>query len=572
MSPFEPGVIVVGCGNWGKNLVHILRELCVLVAIVDSQPDRLLIKDHDMTLSTIPAYESLQLALEQHPDAAVAIATPPTTHFKIASAAIHAGRSVFVEKPLCTTLSDAQTLVHLAQSHSVTLMVDHLLQFSRPHRQLIHLVQSGVVGTVTRLRMTRLNFGTLRTAENVLWSLLPHDISIMLALLGNQDVMQACVSCHGQATVTDSVEDHVNVFISVNHLQVHMEASWFHPLKERRVVVYGSEGSLILNESSSDPLIPKLQAFEWYAKTTSDGKAVVSQLLPVNISHHLEQFSHSPAYSYSSDTNPLLLALQHFLHCLRANETPLTNGQEALRVLLILSAASESLRCNGAAVKVSDVHAATHTQPVADGIVSSPPFVHPSAIIDDGASIGPETHIWHFTHIMSGAVVGSACNIGQNVFIGGNTVLGDRVKVQNNVSIYDSVTVADDVFLGPSCVFTNVKNPRAHISRKHSFLNTSLGRGVTVGANATIVCGVSLGEYCFIGAGAVVTKDIPAFALAYGNPASLKGWVSTTGTRLLQGDVMANGGIKMTCPESREAYALFENGKDGKEGPVLTRI
>jgi UDP-2-acetamido-3-amino-2,3-dideoxy-glucuronate N-acetyltransferase len=159
-------------------------------------------------------------------------------------------------------------------------------------------------------------------------------------------------------------------------------------------------------------------------------------------------------------------------------------------------------------------------------------FVHESSYVDAGAVVGAGTRIWHFCHVMPGAVIGERCNLGQNVVVMPGTRIGNNVKIQNNVSIYEGVTLEDDVFCGPSCVFTNVLNPRSHISRKHEYQPTLVRRGATIGANATIVCGVTLGEYCFIGAGAVVTSDVPAFGLMVGVPARRVGWMCRCGVRL----------------------------------------
>jgi len=181
-------------------------------------------------------------------------------------------------------------------------------------------------------------------------------------------------------------------------------------------------------------------------------------------------------------------------------------------------------------------------------------FKHETAIIDEGCRIGNGTKIWHFSHIMTNCTIGENCNIGQNVFIAPEVVLGNNVKVQNNVSIYTGVTCEDDVFLGPSMVFTNISNPRSVIIRKEQFEKTSVGRGATIGANATIICGHSIGKYAFIGAGAVVTKDVPDYALVVGNPARQTGWMSEHGHRLL----FNNEGIAI-CPESKQKY-LLKNG------------
>jgi len=181
-------------------------------------------------------------------------------------------------------------------------------------------------------------------------------------------------------------------------------------------------------------------------------------------------------------------------------------------------------------------------------------FVHETAIIDDGAMIGTGTKIWHFSHIMSNSIIGEQCNIGQNVVVSPGVILGKNVKVQNNVSIYEGVICDDDVFLGPSMVFTNVTNPRSAVNRRGQYAKTHVGRGASIGANATIVCGHDIGTYAFIGAGAVVTKTVAPYAMVVGNPARQIGWVSEYGHRL-NFDVNSNA----ICPETGQEYKLEEN-------------
>jgi UDP-2-acetamido-3-amino-2,3-dideoxy-glucuronate N-acetyltransferase len=181
-------------------------------------------------------------------------------------------------------------------------------------------------------------------------------------------------------------------------------------------------------------------------------------------------------------------------------------------------------------------------------------FVHPSAIVDDGVEIGKGTKIWHFSHVMTGAKIGEQCNIGQNVVVSPDVILGNNVKVQNNVSLYTGVICDDDVFLGPSCVFTNINNPRSAINRRGQYAKTHVGKGASIGANATIVCGHDIGEYAFIGAGAVVTKTVPAYALFVGNPAKQIGWMSEFGNRL----IFNTEGIA-ECSESNFFYQLVNN-------------
>jgi UDP-2-acetamido-3-amino-2,3-dideoxy-glucuronate N-acetyltransferase len=181
-------------------------------------------------------------------------------------------------------------------------------------------------------------------------------------------------------------------------------------------------------------------------------------------------------------------------------------------------------------------------------------FVHPSSIIDEGAIIGKGTRIWHFCHVMPEAHIGAKCIIGQNVYIDNHVVIGNGVKIQNNVSVYTGVVIEDDVFLGPSMVFTNVINPRSFIERKTEFKNTIVRKGATIGANATIICGVEIGMYAMIGAGAVITKDVPAFALMRGNPAGQEGWVSRAGIRLVFNEEQT-----AICSQTGEVYKL-QNG------------
>lgn len=177
-------------------------------------------------------------------------------------------------------------------------------------------------------------------------------------------------------------------------------------------------------------------------------------------------------------------------------------------------------------------------------------FIHETAIIDNGAKIGNGSKIWHFCHVMGSAQIGESCVLGQNVFAGNNVKLGNNVKVQNNVSLYEGVVCEDDVFCGPSMVFTNVINPRSAVNRKEEFKTTLVKKGASIGANATIVCGITLGEYCFIGAGAVVTKNVKPFALMTGVPTRQKGWVSRAGTILNK---------ELTCPETGEKYEIIND-------------
>jgi UDP-2-acetamido-3-amino-2,3-dideoxy-glucuronate N-acetyltransferase len=178
-------------------------------------------------------------------------------------------------------------------------------------------------------------------------------------------------------------------------------------------------------------------------------------------------------------------------------------------------------------------------------------YRHESSYVDEGAAVGSGTKIWHFSHVMSGAKIGARCSIGQNVNVGGAAIIGDGVKIQNNVSVYDNVVIEDDVFCGPSCVFTNVVNPRAFVERKSEYKRTTVKKGASIGANATIVCGTTLGEYSFVGAGSVVTRDVPAYAMVYGSPARVHGWICKCGAKL---------GEALACEACGAKYGRNPNG------------
>ena len=239
------------------------------------------------------------------------------------------------------------------------------------------------------------------------------------------------------------------------------------------------------------------------------------------------------------EAEPLELECRHFLDCVASGARPRTDGQEGLRVLRVLARASAALKApNGT------------EHPAAAAPAGKPPAfpgvqIHPSAFVDEPCEIGAGTRIWHFAHVLPRTRIGRECSLGQNVMAGPDVTVGDGCKIQNNVSLYKGVTLEDGVFCGPSCVFTNVNNPRAQVERKDEFRPTLVKRGATIGANATIVCGHTIGEYAFIAAGAVVTQNVPAFALMAGVPACRIGWMSHAGEKL---------GPDLVCPRSGRRY------------------
>jgi UDP-2-acetamido-3-amino-2,3-dideoxy-glucuronate N-acetyltransferase len=428
------------------------------------------------------------------------IATPAETHFTLASMAISAGKDVLVEKPMALRRDEGAALLALAENHQRILMVGHVLQYHPAVRHLKQMVNDGVLGKVQYVYSNRLNIGKIRSEENILWSFAPHDISVMLMLLGESPIS---VSAHsGNYVHQDRADVTMTTLTFASGVKGHIFVSWLHPYKEQRFVVVGDRGMIVFDDlEPTDKLRLYAHQVDWIDRRPVARKA---EPVPIPVDHQ----------------EPLQLECQHFLDAIANRRTPQTDAREGLAVLSVLEACQQSLDQNAAPVAVSGPSRATSY------------FVHPSAYVDQGCKIGEETKIWHFCHILTGSTIGKGCNLGQNVVVGPNVTVGNRVKIQNNVSIYQGVTLEDDVFCGPSMVFTNVINPRSAFSRIHELKPTLVRRGASIGANATIVCGHTIGAYSFVGAGAVITKDVPDLALVVGNPARIVGWMCECGVRL----------------------------------------
>ncbi len=314
--------------------------------------------------------------------------------------------------------------------------------------------------------------------------------------------------------------------VFANGVKAHVFCSWLHPFKEQRLVVVGERGAVVFEDSAKNPA-DKLKHYahhvEWQGGAPRAVKAAAESGVPLPY----------------ADGNPLKDECRHFLEIIVSGKAARTDGAEGLRVLRTLERASTAMAAPASAPghKVSGVHPGAR---LASGVV-----VHASAYVDDKASIGAGSKVWHFSHILGDVSIGEKCNIGQNVVIGPKVTVGNNVKIQNNVSVYEGVVLEDGVFCGPSCVFTNVNNPRAEIVRKSEYRPTIVRRGASIGANATIVCGHELGQFCFVAAGAVVARDVPAFALMAGVPARRIGWMSHAAAKL---------GPDLVCPETGRRY------------------
>ena len=349
-------------------------------------------------------------------------------------------------------------------------------------------------------------------------------------------------------------------------VKAHIFVSWLHPFKEQKLVVVGDKKMAVFDDVSADKLVLYPHRVEWVHRAPVAHKGE-GEVVPVE------------------KAEPLRTECAHFLECIAKGRTPKTDGEEGLRVLRVLAASQRSLDAPpgplaGAAAGLLAGAAAGPLASAATGVAAGAPpgavakappgkatppqdyFVHESSMVDAGAAIGSGTKIWHFSHVMGGSVIGKNCNIGQNVVIGPDASIGNGCKIQNNVSVYKGVTLEDDVFCGPSMVFTNVHNPRAHVRRMDEVRPTLVGKGASLGANSTIVCGHTIGRYAFIGAAAVVTRDVPDYALVVGNPARFRGWMCACGNALSFESNRAECGACGARYEQRDEQTIIMAGKE----------
>jgi UDP-2-acetamido-3-amino-2,3-dideoxy-glucuronate N-acetyltransferase len=440
---------------------------------------------------------------------AVAIATPAETHGTMVREALLAGKDVFVEKPLCLSAEQGRSLVDLAREQGRILMVGHLLWYHPAIIKLKELIDRGELGRIQYIYSNRLNLGKIRREENILWSFAPHDISVILGLLGETP---HSVIAQGGNYLHERIADTTVTLLSFpSGVKCHIFVSWLHPFKEQKLIVVGDRKMAVFDDiEKKDKLLLYPHSIQWKEQVPIANRAE-AQSVEVG------------------SEEPLREECAHFLASVLTRRRPRTDGEEGLRVLSVLQRCQEVLEGkHDGGLKTTGL---------------TPPrqwFAHESAFVDEGVEIGEGTTIWHVSHILKGSKIGKSCKIGQNVVIGPNVVIGNRVKIQNNVSVYEGVTLEDSVFCGPSMVFTNVFNPRSEIPRMGELKPTLVRKGATLGANCTIVCGVTIGRYSFIGAGAVVTKDVPDHGLVVGSPAKWTGWVCECGLKLTWTDDCAS--------------------------------
>ncbi len=497
-----PGIAVIGSGYWGKNLVRNYHQIGALKLICDR--NETLIERFRQDYPDIEVCYAFNDVLSRQNIKAVVIATPAETHYNLAREALLADKHVYVEKPLVLREEDAEELIALAKKKKRILMVGHLLQYHPVFLHLQHSVQNGELGRINYIYSHRLNLGKIRREENILWSFAPHDISMILSLANEEpESVLATGGNYLHQQIADVTTTHIEF---PSGLKAHIFVSWLHPFKEQKLVVVGDRKMAVFNDTEHwpDKLLFYPHIINWQNN------------LPIPVKAEAERIE-------IPEDEPLRKECEHFLECIVNGSQPRTDGKEGLRVLKVLNAGQRSLNQNSGNISIKH----TSTPDSKDDV-----FIHETAVVDHDCDIGTKTRIWHFCHILPNTKIGAQCNIGQNVVIGPDVAIGNQCKLQNNVSVFKGVTLEDGVFCGPSMVFTNVYNPRAEIAKMGQMRPTLVRKGATIGANATIICGLTIGRYAFIGAGAVVTRDIPDHGLAFGNPARVIGWMCRCGERL----------------------------------------
>lgn len=492
---------LIGGGYWGKNLIRDFYKINVLHTICDINKDTL--NEYEKLYEGVNTTTNWDNILSNTNINSVCIALPAELHYKFAKQALEANKDVYIEKPITLNISEAEDLINIANRKNKILMVGHLLHYHPYIEKMKEIINSGKLGKIKNIVANRLSLGIFRKEENVLWSFAPHDISVILNLCN--DELPNSVLCSGMDHINKGIHDVTNSILKYNDKYVNINVNWLNPYKEQKMSIIGEKGMLIFDDVSKTN---KLTYFPEYIKFSSDINSIPIPVKNNGINIELDDI----------DEFPLLRECQHFVDCCITRKQPITNGEEGLRVLTVLDSLNKSLITNKEVVLTSKKELY---------------FAHKTAVIDEGADIGNGTKIWHFSHICKGAKIGKNCNIGQNVFIAEGAVLGDNCKVQNNVSIYAGVEAEDYVFFGPSCVLTNDINPRGMYSKNGEYLKTILKKGVTLGANCTIVCGNTIGEHSLIGAGAVICKDVEPNSIMVGNPAKKIGTIDEKGNRKL---------------------------------------
>nr|HPN84789.1 Gfo/Idh/MocA family oxidoreductase [Victivallales bacterium] len=445
-------IALSGAGYWGKNLLRALNEIGVLKKVCDSNPETL--AEFKRKLPNVEFTSDFSDIISDKSIDAIFIASPAAMHFSQAMEALKSGKDVFVEKPLALCPEEGEQLVSVAKKNAKMLFVGHILNYHPAIKKMKAIIAEGSIGRLQYVYSNRLNLGKIRREENILWSFAPHDISIILNLIGEEPCE---IECSGSNFLHPNIAD-----ITMTNLKfpsgsaAHIFVSWLNPFKEQRLVVVGAKGMLVFDDTKEidQKLLFYPHTIEWMNGMPTPQKADATA---IKLS--------------DSWTEPLKAECEAFLNSIESRKAVYSSGEEGIKVLKILRKCQDKLESKSS----SNLRAQNTTNKSNASF-----FSHQSAFVDEGSVVGAGTKIWHFCHVLKGARIGEKCILGQNVCISENVSIGNNVKIQNNVSVYAGTTIEDDVFLGPSCVLTNVTNPRSQVNRHSLYEKTIIKKGASV--------------------------------------------------------------------------------------------
>ncbi len=509
-----PKLALVGAGEWGSRHLETLKRLGCLGAVVESDARRrATIAQANPGLPVLTGIEELSPELAT----GAVVAAPAALHAKLGMALLEAGLHVLMEKPMALSGKEALAMKALAEKKGLVLGVGHLLEHHPARKALGNLLAEDRLGDLVSLRFVRCKLGKVRTEENVLQSFAPHDIALALGLAGR---LPTRVTARGLELVTPGIADTVQWGLEFpGGLFAQGTASWLEPAKEQKIVVAGRKGMALWTDTPGQRglrYFPVKLAGQPGRPALQHGGQEEGEVIALDA------------------TDPMELELRAFGAAITAG-TPMPNdAAQGAATAAILDAMLESMKRLGA--------------PVAPTFGTTPAVrIHPTAEVHPAVPIGAGSAVWHFCHVMAGSSIGQNASLGQNCFVAPGAHIGNGCRIQNNVSLYDGVILEDEVFVGPSAVFTNVKHPRCHVTRKDEYARTVVHKRASLGANSTVVCGHDIGEYAFVAAGAVVASNVLPHALMAGCPAKRIGWVCRCG------EVLPKKG-PLTCARCADEY------------------
>lgn len=480
---------LIGGGYWGKNLIRVFNNLNILHSICEIDDN--LIEKYKTDYPNIIITKSFDDLLQNDEINMICVSLPAQMHYDYGIKVLKAKKHLYMEKPITLNIDEAIILDNIANQNNLILMTGHILHYHQGIKKIKEILFDKQLGDIKYITCNRKSHGIYRTYENVLWSFGVHDISIVLSLCQGTFNNVKNLKCTGKSFITKDVYDIVNLSMEINDIYVNINVDWNSPYKEQKMSIVCSKGMILFDDVEKEN---KVKIFYNHINDISD--------------HPIANKSHGTVCNLNPYISPLESECIHFIECCNTLQNPITHGKEAIEVLKVLKQCDKILNKN-----------------------MNNYFCHETSIINDGCLIKDDTKIWQWCHITKEAVIGKGCNIGQNCYISGT--LGDGCKVQNNVSVYKGIEAGNNVFFGPSCVLTNDINPRCEYSKNGEYIKTIIEDGVSIGANATIICGNKIGKYSLIGAGAVITKDVEPFSIMVGNPATKIGTINKSGDRTL---------------------------------------